>query len=384
MKNNKNNIFILVVALVIIIGVIYIYNSEKEIDSTKKEIKIGATLALTGPLAFIGEAEQRGLEMAVEDINLSGGIDGRKVVLISENNEGDVGMAVTNIKKLISADNVDVIFSAFTHVTQGVAGIIEEAKKPMIYASSIASIAESNELFFRDYFDAVNLGSVLGNRIIESDNKRFAYLGENNDACEPYIEEIKKILSKTDASVVIEDRFLPDSVDFRTSLTKIKSEDVDGIITCTWRKSDVFMKQLKELGMMDIDTYQTVAPFLPNADTPEMRMLYEENGTVSTWYGFSEGSLDKRQKEFSDRFEEKYGVKANSDAAFAYDDMMLMSKNMEKCFSDKGLDNKCFSEKMINSTYDGISGTLSFDRNGVSQRNGILIEVKNGEWVLSN
>lgn len=153
------------------------------------------------------------------------------------------------------------------------------------------------------------------------------------------------------------------------------------IFTCTWRKSDVFIKNLKELGMIDIKTFQTVAPFLPSADTLDMRRLYEENGSISTWYGFSEGSLNDDQKDFSNQFEEKYGSKPSSDSAFAYDDMILISKNIEKCFSDDRLDNKCFSSNMIKSSQDGVSGKLSFNENGVSQRDGILIRIENGEWV---
>lgn len=380
-KTHKIILWIVVVIIVIILGNL-ILNKNNSVDESKKPVKIGANLALTGSLAFIGTAENNGLLLAVEDVNASGGINGHRLELITEDNGGDVTNAISGMQKLISADKIDLVITAFTHITQAVKSIVAQNNLPMLYISSLPDIASENSLFFRDYFDAVNLGNVLGKYMAKTDLKTFAYLGEQNDACFPYRDEVRRVLESAGKNVTIQEEYLSTATDLRTQLLKIKTKQVDGIYTCTWRKSDIFTNQLNELGMISVPVFQTIAPFLPNADTKEMRGLYEKNKTISTWYGFTLGSLNDSQKEFAKRYEAKFGTKLSSDAAFAYDDIMVISEALKSCVSTEGeIDNKCFSEEMLKTNHDGLSGKLSFDKDGISQREGILIQVNNGEWV---
>lgn len=80
-------------------------------DSTKegsaRPLKFGAVYQLSGPQAFYGGMARYGLELAVEDINSAGGIDGRKVVVVYEDSAGDVAKAATSAKKLTEVDDVD-------------------------------------------------------------------------------------------------------------------------------------------------------------------------------------------------------------------------------------------------------------------------------------
>ena len=96
----------------------------------------------------------------------------------------------------------------------------------------------------------------------------------------------------------------------------------------------------------------------------------------------SANSLDDVQEVFAKRYKEKFGKVLPSDAAFAYDDVMVISKALKPCISDSGeIDNTCFIKEMLKTNYNGIAGNLSFDKDGVSQRDGILIKIKDGEWV---
>jgi branched-chain amino acid transport system substrate-binding protein len=374
----KNKIIIVIVLIVLVVSVIMIGNSKP-----KNDIKIGATLPLTGPLAFIGQAYKNGLTLAVEEINKNGGVDGKKITLVNEDNQGQPNVAVTNVQKLLANDKSSMILSVFTAPTQAIAGVLADAKVPMLYYSTLATIAEGNDLFFRDYFDSKDLGRSLGNYMVKDGVKKIAYLGEKSDACEDYYLEAKKtILESGKGIIAVEERFTPESTDFRTSLLKIKDSKPDGIISCTWRKSDIFMKQLKELGMLNIKTYQEVSPFLPNGDTDEIRGLYQENGTISTWYGFINGSMNESQKMFRDKYFARFNQEPISDSAFAYDDMFLISKIMGACTKADGiLDSDCFSKTLVKSENIGVSGKLYFNDKGVSKRESLLMKVVDGKWV---
>ncbi len=375
----RKNIWILVIVAIVIIAIIINVNKSAK---SANNIKIGATLALFGNLSYIGESEKNGLTMAIEDINKAGGIKGKKLELITEDNQGLANPAVSGAKKLIEVNKIDVLFSSFTHITQAVQDTVATAKIPMIYASALAQIAESNDLFFRDYFDTKDMGKTIANQIVIDNHKRIAYLGQNNTACNEYLGVAKEILAKNGKSVVAEYMFAPEDNDFKTSLTKIKTSNPDAIFTCSHTKSDILMRQMDQLGMINIQTYQLLAPFLPSGDTVEVRNLYEKNKTVSGWFGFVYGSLTEKQKEFKDRYEKRFGVKLAADATFAYDDVIAMSPVIEKCLNNNGkIDSVCFSENFKKTNHDGISGLLTFNDKGVSQRDSLLMQIKDGEWV---
>jgi len=79
---------------------------------------------LTGRYAFIGEVERDGLLLGVEEINARGGINGRRLELLAEDNLGDSKTALTSVNKLLTVDQVDVVFSAFMHITQAIKGLM--------------------------------------------------------------------------------------------------------------------------------------------------------------------------------------------------------------------------------------------------------------------
>jgi branched-chain amino acid transport system substrate-binding protein len=375
---NKTIWTIIIIALIATITAVSVNNSKRSADT----IKIGATLALSGNLSYIGESEKNGLLLAVEDINKAGGIKGRMLELKTEDNQGLANPAVSGVNKLINVDKVDILFSAFTHITQAVKDTAGNAKIPMVYASAFAEIAENNNLFFRDYFDTKDMGKTIANQMITDNHVKIAYFGQNNTACNEYLGTAKEIFNKEGKNLVAEYMFAPEDNDFKTTLTKIKNVNPDAIFTCSHTKSDILMRQMDQLDMINIQTYQLLAPFLPSGDTAEIRNLYERNKTVTGWFGFVYGSLTEKQKEFKDRYEERFGVKLAADVTFAYDDVIAMSGVLEKCLGADGkIDNACFTTNFTKINHDGISGKLSFNEKGVSQRDTLLMTIKGGEWV---
>lgn len=104
----------------------------------KAPIMIGATLALSGKLSFAGTAQMRGLQLAVDDINARGGVAGRELELIVEDNAGQPSRAVSGTLKLLTVEKVPIFFSAFTHITQAV-------KEPVADTPEIRKLYEKNQ-----------------------------------------------------------------------------------------------------------------------------------------------------------------------------------------------------------------------------------------------
>lgn len=361
-------------------GVIY-YKGVRH-QKTSNPIKIGATLALTGNLSYIGEAERNGLQMALEEMNAKN-IRGPILQLITEDNQGNAAPAVSSIKKLLDVDRVDMVFSAFTHITNAVKDEVAKHHTLMIYASSVKDIAKSNELFFRDYLDAQDQGRAAAQLARYQNNKHVAFLTEKSDQCSEFEQAMKNELENDGVALIKKEEYLPTEKDLKTQLLKLSLVKPDAIIACSWRHEVILMNQLKELNLIHIPVIHFLAPFLPASNTPEMKKLYSENGSLTTWYGFGEGESHKeKEQEFRDAYKKRFSSAATPDAAYAYDDIIVLSQALEKCgvSSWKESDIECVKEQLLQTHYDGAAGKLEFNHERVSTRDVVGMKAVSGVW----
>lgn len=375
------NIF-LTVFIVVIIGFAFWLLAGKSKPSDNFPVKIGASEALTGKFASLGEPRAKAMRMAVDEINNNGGINGKKLELVIEDNQGEAKVAATNASKLLNIDNVDVVVTGFTHITNAIKSLAAEKNKIMFYASTVRDIAESNKLFFRDYWDAIDSGNALAKVIGNDGYKKVAFLSEISDQCNQIGQTIKEDGQKYGFEVIVTELYNATDLDLRTNLTKIKASKPEAIVACSYRHENILMRQINELGMLGIKTYHLVAPFIASSDTKENRELFEKNGAVSTWYGVAEAGIGDKQKEFIEKYQNRYGVKPTSEAIYVYDDVYILAESLRKCDKvSKVRDSNCIADNLLKTDFDGIGGKLSFDKNGVSTRKVTMIKIVNGLWT---
>ena len=109
----------------------------------QEPIRIGAFLSVTGPAAFLGDPEQKTLEMYVEKLNAAGGVLGRKLVLVAYDSAGDAEKARTFAKRLIEQDKVDLIVGgSTTGETMAAVPLVEQAGVPFISLAGAVVIVE--------------------------------------------------------------------------------------------------------------------------------------------------------------------------------------------------------------------------------------------------
>lgn len=347
---------------------------------TLAPIRVGATLALSGKLAFSGISDHQGLELAIEDINSQGGIGGRKLELIAEDNGGDPKSALSSVSKLFDADHIDFLFSAFSHVTQAVKDRAKRSGKIMIYHASLGDIAKESKLFFRDWGDAESQSHALLNRFVEDRRKKAAYLGETSEACVFFDKMIRGEAATSKFELVASESYTPGETDLKPLLLRISAKSPDALYTCTWRDGALLMSQMKALHLIHIPTYQALSPFIPINDTSEVRKLYEENHAVSVWLGFVPGDLTPEQKKFFERIAARYHTEPRIEALLAYDDASVLAKAAAGCVSSDSIDQNCVAERLRKTHYKGLAGSLCFDELDRSNRPNLLIRVEQGAW----
>lgn len=373
-------IIYLVIAIISVI--LFVGCTEENITGqavrSQEPIKIGATLAMTGDIAFNGQQESKGLQLAVDEINSKGGINGRPLQLIIEDNKGLAKEAVSSVKKLISVDDVDVVFSVFIHITGPIKDIVQAEERILFYHTSTTEFAEEYKYGFKDFFDIKENARVLVEGVADRNHKKIVFLSEISDACVEFEKAIKKESLKHGIEIVAEELYQVPEKSLRTEILRLDLENADALIGCTWRHEHILMKELKELDLIDVQTFHVLAPYLPYADTPELRELYAENNAISVWYGIAENPDNEKQQAFIARFKERYGVSPNPDSVYAYDDVYLLADAMERC---GGVDNDCIAKVLTSTKYDGVGGPIEFDKDGVSKRDVFLITIEDGEWV---
>jgi len=215
-------------------------------------IKIGVMLPMTGEAASWGENSLAGITLALNEINNQGGIDGREVEIVVEDDQC-TSAGVAAINKLINVDQVDVIVGP---VCSAVAGptmpIAQNAGIPvMMVGASAPDLTSIGDNIFRVYPSDALQGVISAEFMLdELKHDKVAVVYTKNDWGEGlknvFVEEFEDL----GGEVVYESGVLQDDVDFKTEITKIKNAGAEAIFVPIYPTNAIaFFKQSEELGL---------------------------------------------------------------------------------------------------------------------------------------
>jgi branched-chain amino acid transport system substrate-binding protein len=248
MNKTTKTILWLVVVIIILVGIWYGVSRKPIAPTTKEPIKIGTILPLTGEAAVWGENVKTGIELAKEEINKKGGINGRKLEIIYENGQCDSKTGVSAAQKLITVDKVQVIIGEIcSSVTLAIAPIAKQNKVVLITpASSADSISQAGEYIFRNYPRNSQFLDKIIELIEKLNKKKITILFVNNDYGVGLKDYALQKISKE--KIVLVEGHDQKETDFRTTLTKLKSINPDAVILATYYEDGaLILKQAKEM-----------------------------------------------------------------------------------------------------------------------------------------
>jgi len=196
-------------------------------------IKIGEFASMTGKEATYGQASDKGTLLAVEEVNAAGGVLGRKLELILEDNQSKAGESATIVKKFISRDKVvAVLGEVASSRSLEAAPICQNAKIPMISPSSTApEVTARGNYIFRVCFIDPFQGTVMA-KFARTTLKlrKVALLTSVSSAYSVGLAKyFKEKFAADGGTIALEQRFAEGDKDFRAQLTAIKAAGVDGI-----------------------------------------------------------------------------------------------------------------------------------------------------------
>jgi len=341
----------------------------------QETIEIGLITALTGKVATYGHYVKKGVDLAAEHINKNGGINGKKLVIITEDSVADPKTAINTFYKLTEQDNIKIIIGPLASSSVLAVAPLANEKQAVILTpiGSSPEITHAGDFVFRNRisgkFDAINMAEFCATKL-KAKTAAILYINEDNGlGYRDYFTQTFENLGGKVLTKIPYER----GADFRTDLTKIKALNPD-IIYLGGHNSELAIKQAKELGIKS----QLTGPLMFESQATLDIAGDAAEGFLYTYTFDSEGQ-DQHIKDFVKAYKEKHNSIPTAFSANAYDAVMIYAKTIEKCRNTGPI---CIKNELYKvQNHPGVSGTTSFDKNGDVEKPIIIKTVKNGEFV---
>jgi len=339
-------------------------------------IKIGVILPLSGSSAYIGEYIKNGLEMAKEEINSAGGVIDRRLELIYEDSQGDTKTGISAYQKLTQTDDAEIVLTAVSGVTLGVASLAEKDKIVILSIGGAApSISEAGDYIFRHNLLPQEEARVLADFIYHKMNiTRMGVLAVNTESGVSMSNDFKSDYEGLGGEIEITQMYARDEKDFKTYLLKIHEAGIKAVLNGGYSdQMSLIMKQSKAYGLSFtwFGVYST--------ETPEFLSAAGEAADGMIYIHFLNPE-DSAFKAYDTKFNVIYGKSPDPYAALAYDALKIIAKALEECSAKD--DSECIKQRLYaTQDYHGVTGKISFDKNGDTHKELFIKTVKNGTFV---
>ncbi len=320
-------------------------------EQPKESVKIGAVIGLTGPAASQGAYGAEAAQLAEEDINAAGGINGRPVRIIVEDSETSPAKGVTAFQKLAS-ENVVAVVSTLSSVSVPLSYEAEKARIPLIMAVVTAKNAtRGNSYAFRYYLTAEKEVPAMAAYLRGKGKATAAVLSINDEYGASSSEEFDKAFAATGGQVVAVEKFAPADADYRTQLAKIKEKTPDAVYIIGFDQHiPTIFRQAKELGLNATfaTTSALTTPATQQSTQPYADVVYVTGGAYNL-------PGNEKAADFRERYKEKFGREPAAYSAYFYDAFMIIRDAAEK-----GTDEEPLRKTIENTKYVGLLGNFTF------------------------
>jgi branched-chain amino acid transport system substrate-binding protein len=353
-------------------------------------IKIGAFLSVTGPASFLGDPEQKTLELYVEKINAAGGVLGRKLQLVSYDDGGDAEKARTFVKRLVEQDKVDLIVGGTTTgTTMAAVPLVEAAQIPFLSLAGAVVIVEPVKrwVFKTPHTDRMACEKIFVDMQVRK-LSRVALISGAGGFDRSMRSECLAVAKKMGIQVVADESYGAGDTDMTAQLTKIKNTagvqavlnpgfgQGPAIVTRNFRQLGLKLPLYQSHGVASKEFIKLAGEAAEGVRLPAAALLVAETLPESD-----------RQRAVVVNYKREYESRFKSDVStfggHAYDGLMLAVEAIKKA----GSTDKARVRDAIEGTrgFMGTAGVFNMspkDHMGLDLSAFRMLEVKGGNWVL--
>jgi branched-chain amino acid transport system substrate-binding protein len=363
----------LVLALIILAGC-------KQGGGGANEILVGEFASLTGKEATFGQSSHEGTVLAVEELNAAGGLLGKKIKLVTEDNQSKPGESANAVNKLIAKDGaVAILGEVASSRSLEAAPICQKDGVPQISPSSTnPKVTETGDYIFRVCFIDPFQGTVMANfaRKTLKAQKIAIFTDVKSDYSKGLAKFFKEAFTAAGGQIVAELDFNGGDKDFKGQLTSIKGAGPDGVfVPGYYTDAALICIQAKEIGL-------NVPLF--GGDGWESEKLTEigkqavEGTYFSTHYSPDAGG--PKGKAFVDAYKKRYNGKLpDAMAALGYDSAMILADAMKRADSTEGA--KIRDALAATKDYDAVTGKITINAKRDAEKSAVILQVKGGKFA---
>ncbi len=332
---------------------------DKESSADGAVVKIGFIGPLTGDYANYGTLCRQAVEMAIDEINAKGGVNGASIKLFAEDSEGDSQKALAAMEKLSSSDKVCAIIGPV--LTGETFSVAERAQAEGIViitpSASHKDITNVGDYIFRTTPSDGLQGEVAGKYWSQVlGYTKLAVLYAKNDYSQGLYESMSEAFTQDGGQIVAAETFMVGDKDFKTQLTKLKNTDAQAIYLPDYTAE--MAQILEQAAQLGIDK-----PFL-SGDGFLSEEIYSLAGQYTDGVVYTASARveeSNKNKEFKDAYTARWGIGPDSFATNAYDATYILVSVIEKV----GTDRKAIKTGMEQvKDFEGVNGIINFAPNG--------------------
>ncbi|UOF92455.1 ABC transporter substrate-binding protein [Fodinisporobacter ferrooxydans] len=345
--------------------------------SSGGEIKIGLMADMTGPAALSGKEKLNGAQLAVDEINAAGGINGKKLKLVTEDDQGTNQGGVASFQKLVSDPSiVAVVGSIRSTIVQATDTYVKKTQIPVMIGGTNPGLTHAGDKWvFRarpnDNYSSKALASYITQDL---KGKKVAILHDTDAFGSAGGKLLDQDLKQMGATVVSDQGYTTATKDYTAYLENIKKSGADVLGTYMTNSEDAaqMIRQLRQLGLNI-----KVAGSPSIIDQVTIKLAKQQLEGVYGVADFVTNGNDAAKK-FTAAYKAKYGNNPDNYSSYPYDAINILANAMKKVGTDP---NKLRQAILDTQHYQGAEGEYNFDKNGDGLHSYTVVEIKGGKVV---
>lgn len=343
-------------------------------------IKIGTIQPLTGAIAVYGKNVSQAVQLAVDEVNLAGGIGGKKVELVTEDDGFKPENTVSAFKKLVTKDKVVAVVGALTsNCTLAITSLAQGSKVPLITPTSTNDkVTDAGDYIFQACYKDSFQGKVVAQFALQNlkVKKAAVLFDKSNDYSVGLKTNFETAFTAAGGSVDAES-YTTDTKDFNAQISKLKLTNPDVIFLPDYYNAvSLISKQIRAAGIK--------VPLL-GADGWDDVVANNVLETEGSYYSnhFSTEAASVEAKAYLTAYKAKYGTESDALAALGYDATKILLAAMASADASKNLTSAGIRDALAKTKGNFVTGSISFDANRNTVKSAVVLQiVKNADGKL--
>lgn len=352
------------------------------------EIVVGVNYEMSGAVADYGNAHVDGIKLAVDEINAAGGVNGKTIKLVINDNKGDTNEIATVATKQMTEDNVVVVLGPATSgATKAAINVGNKYKVPVISASATSDDVTLNkdgsvtEYGFKICYSDTYQGTKLANfAVSQKAMKAVIFADSSSDYAKGLSKAFTDAYTKANGTIVATENYVAGDADFNAQLTNLKGKEFDVMfIPGYYQEAGLIVKQAREMGI----TAMILGP-----DGFDSQDFIDQAGTANcnnVYFSTHFSRVDKVDAvtNFVKAYKDEYGSEPGCFHALGYDLAYYLKDVLNRVEGDITSESVTKALNDTEAVFTGVTGSFSMKDDHTPEKAIKVVELKDGVQVAA-